>query len=302
MEAVINKMEYELGSFAGIIEKRLRSIEEEHINERIWKRDATLWKDDEESTQMISNSLGWLDAASKMASAVPAILQFVREVQEDGFTHVVVMGMGGSSLAPQVFERIFGTGKNGLKLSIIDTTDPASIQAIEQKVPLEKTIFIVASKSGVTAETNALGDYFYEKMKVIKAKKAGSHFVAITDPGSPLVEKARRLHYRHIFSNFEGISTHYSVLSYFGMVPAALMGIDVEALLQRAIQMQQNCQMHNTPSENPALKHFTALLGIPHAVGRQFGIISISYQVCGHWIPFHCLAKILGIGNPDFSA
>ncbi len=254
MEAVINKMEYELGSFAATIEKQFRSLEEEQINERIWNRDTTLWKEDEKSTQMITNSLGWLDVASKTASAVPQLLRFVSKVQAAGFTHAVVVGMGDSSLAPRVFERTFETGKNGLELSIIDTTDPATIQAIERKVPLKKTLFIITDKSGITPETNALGNYFHEKMKAIKGEKAGSHFVAITDPGTPLVEKARALQYRHIFLNFEDISDPYSALSYVGMVPAAFMGLDVEALLKRAMRMQQTCQTHNITSENPALQ------------------------------------------------
>lgn len=254
MEAVINKMEYELGSFTATVEKRLRSMEEDQINERIWDRDTTLWKGDKESTQMISNFLGWLDVASKMMEAVPRILQFVRKVRTAGLTHVIVIGMGGSSLVPLVFERIFETGENGLVVSIIDTTDPATIQAIERKVSLKKTLFIIADKTGVTAETNALRDYFYEKVKAIKGDDAGSHFVAITDPGTPLVEKARALHYRHIFINFEDISDCYSALSYVGMVPAALMGLDVKALLGRAIHMQRSCQTHTIPSENPALQ------------------------------------------------
>ncbi|MDX1640390.1 MAG: hypothetical protein R3220_01745, partial [Balneolaceae bacterium] len=255
METAISKMMgYEPGSFSNTIEKRLRSVEEEKINERIWNGDTTLWKDDEKSAAVISNSLGWLDVASKMASAIPHVLQFVREVQAAGFTHVLVIGMGESSLAPLVFERTFETGKEGLELSIIDTTDPATIQAVEREVPLKKTLYIVTDKSGITAETDALGDYFYEKLKAIKGKKAGSHFVAITDPGTPLVEKAKELHYRHIFLNVEAIFEYYSALSYVGMVPAALMGLDVETLLKRAIRMQHTCQTHNTPSENPAFK------------------------------------------------
>ncbi|MDR8394340.1 hypothetical protein NC796_24540 [Aliifodinibius sp. S!AR15-10] len=285
MKAVINEMEYELGSFAGTIEKRLRSMEEEQINERIWNRDATLWKDDEKSTQMISNSLGWLDIATKMASEVPQILQFVREVQAARFTHVVVMGMGGSSLAPQVFERTFETGKNGLELTLIDTTDPATIQAVEREVPLKKTLFIITDKSGVTAETNALGDYFYKKVKANEGKKAGSHFVAITDPGTPLVEKAQALHYRHTFLNFEGISEHYSALSYAGIVPAALMELDVEALLERAIWMQQSCQTHNFPPENSALQLGAIMGEMAHQTWNKLTLVlPDSLSAFGMWL------------------
>ena len=254
-------MVYEPDSLAGTIEHRLRSMEEEQVNKRIWNGDTTLWKGDEKSAEIISNSLGWLDVAAKMTSAVPQILQFVQEVRAAGFTHVLVIGMGGNSLAPLVFERTFETGENGLELSIIDTTDPATIHAVERKAPPKKTLYVVSDKSGVTTETNALADYFYEKIKTITGEKAGSHFVAITDPGTPLVEKAEELRYRHIFLNFEDIGDHYSALSHVGMVPAALMGLDVGALLKRALRMQQDCRTHTLPSENPALQ-LGAIMGV----------------------------------------
>jgi len=229
-------------------------MKEDHINERIWDRDATLWKDDKKSIDMIAHQLGWLDAPSKMVSALPHILCFVKDVRAAGFTHLVLIGMGGSSLVPLAFESILSTGGNGLKLSVLDTTDPATIQATEQKVPLETTIFIIVSKSGVTAESMALAEYFYKKVKAIEGEGAGSHFVAITDPGTPLVAKAEALRYRHIFLNLEDIGGPYSVFSHVGMVPAALRGFEIEALLDRAMRMQQACRTHNIPSENPALK------------------------------------------------
>lgn len=269
-------------------------MEGEQVNERIWNRDANLWKVDEKSTQMISNALGWLDVPTRMASAIPQILQFVRKVLAARFTHGVVMGMGGSSLAPLVFKRIFGTGGKGLELSIIDTTDPASIQTIERKIPLNSTLFIVASKSGMTAETNALGDYFYEKMNAIKGDNAGSHFVAITDPGTPLDEKARVLHYRHIFLNFEDIGDHFSVLSYFGMVPAALMGLDLKVLLKRAMKMQQDCQTHNIPSENPALKLGTIMGEMAHQKRNKLTLVlPDSLSALGMWLE-QLIAKSTG--------
>jgi glucose-6-phosphate isomerase len=260
MEAVINKMELELASFTGAVEKRLRSIEKKQINKRIWEKDVTLWKKDAKSKELISDSLGWLDIIPKMTAAIPQILQFVQNIRADGFTHMVVVGMGGNSLVPLVFKHTFEAGEDGLKLSTIDTTDPATIQAIERKQPLRETLFIIFDKLGKTAETSALGDYFYEKMKAIKGDNAGSHFVAITDSGTPLVEKARVLHYRHTFLNSEDISDHYSALSYVGMIPAALMGLDLRVLLKRAIKMQQDCQTYNLPSENPALE-LGAILG-----------------------------------------
>lgn len=254
MESVINEITYELLSFDEAVKNRLSSLEREHINERLWNRDATLWKDDRKSAEKISESLGWMDTPSRMTPVLPEIIELVRKVRSDGYSHVIVLGMGGNTLASLVFARTFGTGKNGLELSIIDTTDPAEIQRVEQKASLRETLFIVASKSGVEAETSALAEYFYNKLKAINGVNPGNHFVAITDRGTPLAEKARGLHYRQIFLNFEGIASHFSALSYFGMVPAALMGLDVEDLLGRAVRMQQICQTHNTPSENPAIR------------------------------------------------
>lgn len=250
----VNKMEYELGEFERPIQDRLQLMAKLNFNKRIWEKDPTLWKNDEESRNSIPHALGWLDIAGKMASLVPRIQHFVREVQEASFTHVLCMGMGGSSLAPLLFERGFKTGKNGLQLTVLDTTSPATIQKIEQQLPLEKTLFIVASKSGTTAEPNAFGEYFYDKLKLIKGENTGSNFVAITDPNTPLADKARALNYRHIFTNFEDIGGRYSALTYFGLVPAALKGIDIESLLERAMRMQYACEMFESPSRNPALK------------------------------------------------
>jgi transaldolase/glucose-6-phosphate isomerase len=250
----VNKMSTDLGSFEPAVQQRLQKMEEQQFNERIWHKDPTLWKEDRESKEMIPHAMGWLDVAEKMAPAVPRLQHFARQVREDGFTHVVHMGMGGSSLAPLLFERIFETGEGGLKLTVLDTTDPAAIKQVENENPLDRTLFIVASKSGATAEPNAFGDYFYHKLKERKGNKAGEHFAVITDPGSPLVDKAEERSYRKIFLNFEDIGGRYSALSYFGMAPAALMGLDTGSLLERALRMQHACRMADDPSKNPALK------------------------------------------------
>src|SRR5699024_5360600 len=197
------------------------------FNERTWYKDPLLWKDDEDSKQMIPDAMGWLDGGGKMSRDVHQLPHFARKLREEGYTHVGHMAWSGSSLAPLLFERIVEPAEDGLQLRVLDTTDPATIRQIEEQVPLDKSRFIVASKSGTTAEPNAFGDYFYEKMQAAKGDEAGSHFVVITDPETPLVDKAKERNYRRIFLNFEDIGGRYSALSYFGLVPAALAGIDI---------------------------------------------------------------------------
>jgi glucose-6-phosphate isomerase len=228
-------------------------MENHQFNKRIWEKDATLWKNDQKSKEMIPKAMGWIDVAEKMIPAIPRLQHFAREIRDEGFTHVVHMGMGGSSLAPLLFERTFETGEDGLNLTVLDNTNPATIQQIEKQIPLDKTLFIVASKSGTTAEPNAFGDYFYHKLDSV-TDEPGAHFAAITDPGTPLVEKAKKRHYRRVFLNFEDIGGRYSALSYFGMVPAVLMGINIGDLLVRALRMQHACRTIGQPAENPALK------------------------------------------------
>ena len=281
----VNKIEYELGEFERSIQDRLQIMTKQNFNKRIWEKDPTLWKNDEESRNSIPHALGWMDIAGKMASLVPRIKHFVREVQQAGFTDVLCMGMGGSSLAPLLFERGFKTGKNGLQLTVLDTTSPATIQKIEQQLPLEKTLFIVASKSGTTAEPNVFADYFYNKLKLIKGENAGSHFVAITDPNTSLADKARTLKYRRIFTNFEDIGGRYSALTHFGLVPAALKGIEVESLLERGMRMQYACKMFESPSSNPALK-LGAVMGELALQKRNklTLVLSDSLKTLGMWL------------------
>jgi glucose-6-phosphate isomerase len=178
---------------------------------------------------------------------------------------VVHMGMGGSSLAPLVFERTFDPGDHGLPLTVLDTTDPATILRIEDEVPVANTLFIVASKSGTTAEPLAFGDYFYAQVRAEKGDRAGENFVAITDPGSPLVDLAQERAFRRTFLNFPDIGGRYSALSYFGLVPAALLGVDVAELLDRALRMVHACASCVKLGHNPGVA-LGAALG---ELGRQ---------------------------------
>ncbi len=242
-----------LGPYRAALEERLIRLEKEQFCPRLWRRDPSLWKADEKVQEQISHSLGWLHVAEKMEDRLAELTACAREVREAGFRQVVHMGMGGSSLAPLAFREIFAVGEQGLTLNVLDTTDPATILGLARRLPLKETLFIVASKSGTTAEPNAFGDYFFTRIRELKGDRAGDNFVAITDPGSPLAQVAQERGFRRTFLNFADIGGRYSALSYFGLVPAALLGLEVGELLRRALRMQHACAADVPPGENPGL-------------------------------------------------
>jgi transaldolase/glucose-6-phosphate isomerase len=184
-------MTFELGEAEGAVDERITRLDKERFTARLWRKDPALWKQDPQQQKGIKGALGWLHVAEKMEENLPSMQQFVEEVKAAGFQHVVHMGMGGSSLAPLVFARTFSAGDSGLPLTVLDTTDPETILKIERSVPLEHALFIVASKSGSTAETLAFGDYFYQKVLELRGTDAGASFVAITDPGTHLERLAK---------------------------------------------------------------------------------------------------------------
>jgi hypothetical protein len=202
-------------------------MERGELIERIWERDATVWTAAGEAKW-----LGWLDEPQRMRGRVPELVEFADSVADDGLDAIVLLGMGGSSLAPEVLRRTFRCEA----FHVLDTTHPAAIRALEAKIDLEHTLFISASKSGSTLETRSHTDYFWEK-----AGKRGACFVAITDPGSELERMAGERGFRHVFTGEPAIGGRYSALSPFGMVPAALMGIDIDRLLANAERMTELC-------------------------------------------------------------
>lgn len=239
--------------------ERLPTMNDEGFSLRLWRKDPTLWTHEPDTQREIKQSLGWLHVAEKMDGNLQALTAFVAQVKADGFQHVVHMGMGGSSLAPLVFQRTFPVGKDGLPLTVLDTTDPVTIQRLTDDLPLAQTLFIVASKSGTTTEPLAFFDYFYAKVQASKGDRAGENFVAITDPGTPLAKLAEERRFRHIFLNFADIGGRYSALSYFGLVPAALLGIDLDELLLRALRMEHACAISVPVPENPGIVLGTVL-------------------------------------------
>ncbi|MHC1726320.1 MAG: glucose-6-phosphate isomerase [Syntrophobacteraceae bacterium] len=246
-------MDADLIGFESAVEERLQSLKEADFIARFQRKDPALWKTDPYQQKIISNSMGWLDSPGKIRSSVPSLSDFAVELQNSGFRHVLIMGMGGSSLAPMVLRETFGKHAPGLPLTVLDTTDPATVMQLQRTLPLAKTFFIEASKSGSTVESRSFGEYFYEKVKSLKGKDAGENFAVITDPGSMLERLAGDRHYRKIFLNYADIGGRYSALSYFGLAPAALMGIDVSELLLRASRMAKACQTGTPLSDNPGI-------------------------------------------------
>jgi transaldolase/glucose-6-phosphate isomerase len=238
LEEPVDRQLLQLADYEAVVQEGIAKLEAQDFSTRLWRKDASLWKDDPQDQQIIRNALGWLYVAEKMEENLRGLTEFVTEVKTAGFRHVVHMGMGGSSLAPLAFQRTFEAAKDGLGLTVLDTTDPATILSIEHQVSLDNTLFIVASKSGTTAEPLAFADYFYQRVKETKGDRAGENFVAITDAGTPLVELAQEKDYRRTFLNFADIGGRYSALSYFGLVPAALIGVNVPELLVRALRME----------------------------------------------------------------
>ena len=223
---------------------RINRAVADNVAQRIWKRDVTLWG--EPGTPEIENRLGWLNVTETMLEHLPELIALRDELKADGYTDAVLLGMGGSSLGPEVIRQSFGDSASGLRLQVLDSTHPDAILAVEQSVDLAKTVFIVSSKSGGTIET--LSHYHY-----FKAKAKPEQFIVVTDPGSPLAASAERDGLRRTFLNPSDIGGRYSVLSYFGLVPAALAGVPVEELLKSAQTGEQTCSHFNAPADNSGL-------------------------------------------------
>ena len=223
---------------------RVKQSVADKVAERVWRRDPSLWGGP--GVPEIEDRLGWLTVSETMLEHAPELDAFAEQVRADGFTDAVLLGMGGSSLGPEVLRRSFGQIPNGLRLQVLDSTHPDVIKAVEDSVDLEQTLFIVSSKSGGTIETLSHYRYF-------KSLAEPSQFVVVTDPGSPLERIADDDGLRHAFLNPPDIGGRYSVLSLFGLVPAALMGVNIEALLHRCQVAEQNCAHYDSSENNSGL-------------------------------------------------
>jgi transaldolase/glucose-6-phosphate isomerase len=220
---------------------------------RLWQRDASLWTGDDEAKW-----LGWLDITEYQIAHPVELRNLAKEVWSAGFKDILLLGMGGSSLCPEVLRMTFGKIAGYPDLQVLDSTDPAQVKAFEKTIDIARTLFIVSSKSGSTLEANIFRQYFFERTKqAVGADKAGSHFIAITDPGSKMQQAAEGDRFRHIFFGRPSIGGRYSALSNFGMVPAAAMGVDAKKFLDRTQEMVRACGAEVPVEENPG-----AVLGI----------------------------------------
>ena len=226
----MNEVAFPPGPLADQVNKALAAARDENVLERIWHKDAALWKSDEESLRVIKNSLGWLTVADEMIGVADELNEFAVSIRSRGFRQVMVCGMGGSSLCPEVLARTFGKQDGYPELLVLDSTDPDVLAAFASRIDIERCLFVIASKSGSTTEPNVFYKYWYDEVSKL-SETPGENFIAITDPGSPLVETASELKFRRTFLNQPDIGGRYSALSYFGMVPAALMGLDLRKLL-----------------------------------------------------------------------
>lgn len=274
-----------LPGLSNLIKNRIEDLDKKQIITRIYERDASVWDVNPSASNEISNRLGWLDAPFISLDNIDEINKFRDEIVQEGFTHVLLLGMGGSSLAAEVLSLSFRGHSEGLNLSIIDSTDPRQVKFAEEHNPIGKTIYIVSSKSGGTTEVQAFLRYFYQRMKNFDGDDAGKYFVAITDPGTDLSRQANELQFRKIFYANSSVGGRFSALTAFGLVPAALIGVELETFLQKTKEFAYTCRPGVATGRNPGLG-----LGVILAEAAQIGIDKLTiiaeepYQSFGSWL------------------
>ena len=242
-----------LGPYAAAVRSALSEADQEDVVRRIWDKDASVWKTEPAHQKIISNSLGWLTVASEMSGKTNELKQFAERIKTEGYRHVMVCGMGGSSLCPEVLRQTFDSGEGFPTLLVLDSTDPDVINNFRSQIDLSRCLFVIASKSGTTTEPVAFHRYWYNEVSHV-SDSPGDSFIAITDSGTQMAATAEAESFKHIFLNQADIGGRYSALSHFGMVPAALMGVDVDKFLQHANAMAELCRL-------PAAQNPAALLG-----------------------------------------
>ncbi|MCA1594892.1 MAG: bifunctional transaldolase/phosoglucose isomerase [Chloroflexi bacterium] len=286
-EILGNLLDRQTAVLPGLQEKvdaRLAQMQQATFGRRYWEKDPTLWKPDAAHAKVIRNRLGWMTVADCMLEKVDELRRFADQAKRDGFTHAVVLGMGGSSLCPEALARTFQKAPGYLRLLVLDSTYPDTIRGIEADIPLETTLFIVSSKSGGTLEPNSFYQYFRKRVEELGTANPGSHFVAITDPGTSLEKLAADAGFRKTWSNPPDIGGRYSALSYFGLVPAVLMGIDIRGMLESAVRMEHSCDAGLGAADNAGLR-LGAIMAEAAAAGRNkvTVVASPSIAAFGMW-------------------
>jgi len=248
--ADLDRLELHLGTYQKRIDRRIAQWHKAGFASRIWKKDYALWSKTPEPE--LTDRLGWLDLPAMMREQCDKLSAFADQVKADNIKDAVLLGMGGSSLAPEVFQQTFGNTAGFPRLHVLDSTHPAAIKNVESRIDLAHTLFIVSSKSGTTTETNSFFYYFWNKLKELVAEP-GAHFVAITDPGTPLQNLATERRFRGVFNAPEDVGGRYSALTVFGLLPAALIGVDIKEVLARACRMSGACSATAAENQHPAL-------------------------------------------------
>ena len=261
----LNRQTYKLpGPLGGAVAASIDDWKKNNKVARLWQKDASLWTGTDEN-----NWLGWLTITEEQLAHIDALKQIATDVKKARFKHVLLLGMGGSSLCPEVLRMTFGKTRGFPELHVLDSTDSVQIMAIEAKVDLKSTLCIVSSKSGSTLEPNIYKQYFFERIKSkVGEKEVGNRFIAITDPGSKMQQVAEADKFRKIFFGVPSIGGRYSALSNFGMVPAAVMGLDVAKFLKNTEEMVQACGISAAPDSNPGFI-LGNILGVAANHGRD---------------------------------
>lgn len=256
------------GRFAAAHRDTLNRLRAANAMEKLFSKDASLWQADAEHARVIANRLGWIGVLDAMQKDAANLSQFAQSAFQAGLRDIVLLGMGGSSLAPEVFALTFSAPAKDRRFFVLDSTDPASIRAVEKAVDLRRTLFIVASKSGKTIETLSQFSYFHNRVLAAGSQQPGKNFIAITDPGSYLAQLATERGYLRTFLNPADIGGRYSALSYFGLVPAALWNASLADILGTAMQMREACGPRTPADANPALQ-VGSLLGTAATEGAD---------------------------------
>lgn len=265
---MMDRLSAQLGAHTAAVTTAVRALDEANAGPRIWANDATFWSGDAEARNAIGEHLGWLRSIEAMREQIEQLTGFATQVRKAGFKAVVVLGMGGSSLGAELFGTDFPTAPGYPELYVLDSTDPDRVLLVKGGLDPRTTLYIVADNSGTTLEPLALFQFFWPEVERVKKDRAGENFVAITSSGSPLEALAREHGFRLVWPTAPDISERYSVLSTAGLVPAALMGVDLDRLLDRAAAMARACAVTVLPAENPAL-WLGAALGALGQAGRD---------------------------------
>jgi glucose-6-phosphate isomerase len=268
-----------------VIDDAVLQADADALPRRIWEEDTSVWPGDADERAAIGNRLGWLNVAAAMRGRVPALKKAAAGAYADGFRHAVLLGMGGSSLAPEVLSETFGTKRGSLSLEVLDNTAPDAVAALAARIDMARTLFLVSSKSGTTTETLSFYHYFFDAAAARGKHAPGRQFIAVTDPGTSLDGLARDQGFRAVFANPPDIGGRYSALSYFALAPAALMGLDTAALLASARRMAAACAGGVPAADNPGIK-LGAALGALAREGRDklSLVLSPRLRAFGAWV------------------